>query len=52
MAGGVHDWTYLLGELGLLVRNEGIARGVFLLGLGVVLCSAFLIARDGLRGVR
>jgi len=28
VGGGEHDWTYLLGEAGLLARDQGIARGI------------------------
>lgn len=48
VAGGVHDWTYLLEKVGLLVQNEGVARIVFLLGTAIILYSVFLIVRDGL----
>ncbi|MFH1725520.1 MAG: hypothetical protein ABII00_12995 [Elusimicrobiota bacterium] len=47
VAGGVHDWTYLLERTGLLVQNEGVARIVFLAGSALILYSVFLIVRDG-----
>ncbi len=48
VAGGVHDWIYLLEKVGLLAQNEGVARIVFLLGTAIILYSVFLIVRDGL----
>lgn len=42
LGGGEHDWSYLLGELGLLARDQALADlvrliGVVLYGLSVVL---------------
>lgn len=46
VGGGVHDWTYLLTELGLIAHPEGAARSVFLLGSAVIFWSFWLIGRD------
>lgn len=46
VAGGVHDWTYLLETVGLLPNNEGVARMVFSLGSLVLLYSIFRIIRN------
>ena len=32
VGGGEHDWEYLLGRLGLLARDHGIARGITSVG--------------------
>lgn len=32
VGGGEHDWEYLLGRLGLLAHDQGIARGITSLG--------------------
>ena len=34
--GGLHDWNYLLGQLGLLKRCVGIARVIFFAGTGAM----------------
>lgn len=47
VAGGAHDWTYLLEEVGLLSKNEGVARVVFLLGLAFILYAVSQILRGG-----
>ena len=40
VAGGVHDWTYLLETVGLLIHDEGIGRAVQILGCLVMAFSA------------
>jgi hypothetical protein len=40
VAGGVHDWTYLLETTGLLIHDEGIGRGVQILGCLIMAFSA------------
>ena len=46
VGGGVHDWTYLLTELGLIAHTRGTARFIFLLGSAVIFYSFWLIGRD------
>jgi hypothetical protein len=43
VAGGVHDWTYLLETVGLLIRDEGIGRAVSILGCLVMAVSAVAV---------
>jgi hypothetical protein len=40
VAGGVHDWTYLLETVGLLIHDVGIGRGVQILGCLIMAFSA------------
>jgi hypothetical protein len=40
VGGGEHDWNYLLGELGLLARDQAISRAVVAMGVLLVLGSA------------
>ncbi|MFI5361447.1 MAG: hypothetical protein ACHQ49_05715 [Elusimicrobiota bacterium] len=40
VAGGVHDWTYLLETLGVLIHDEGIGRAVQILGCLIMAFSA------------
>lgn len=40
VAGGVHDWTYLLEILGLLIHDEGIGRLIQILGCLVMAAAA------------
>ena len=40
VGGGEHDWNYLLGELGLLAQDQGIARAIMLAGVLLVFGSA------------
>lgn len=40
VGGGEHDWNYLLGELGLLAQDHGIARGIVVAGMLLVLGSS------------
>jgi hypothetical protein len=40
VAGGVHDWTYLLETVGLLIHDEGIGRGVQILGCLIMAFAA------------
>jgi hypothetical protein len=40
VAGGVHDWTYLLETVGLLIHDEGIGRAVQILGCLLMAFSA------------
>ena len=39
VGGGEHDWAYLLGNMGLLERDQGVGQTVFLLGLLVFIAS-------------
>ncbi|MFA6093776.1 MAG: hypothetical protein WCU88_09460 [Elusimicrobiota bacterium] len=47
IGGGMHDWTYLFEVMGVLPKNEGIAKGVFVLGSLVMLAAAGAIAAGG-----
>lgn len=40
VAGGVHDWTYLLETIGLLIHDEGLGRAVQILGCLIMAFSA------------
>jgi hypothetical protein len=40
VAGGVHDWTYLLETVGLLIHDEGIGRAVQILGCLIMAFAA------------
>jgi hypothetical protein len=40
VGGGEHDWNYLLGELGLLPRDQSIAHAIVVTGVLLVLGSA------------
>ena len=40
VGGGEHDWNYLLGELGLLARDQKIAHTIVVTGVLVVLGSS------------
>ncbi len=40
VAGGVHDWTYLLETVGLLIHDEGLGRAVQLLGCLIMAFAA------------
>ena len=40
VAGGVHDWTYLLETTGLLIHDEGIGRAVQILGCLIMALAA------------
>ena len=42
VGGGEHDWNYLLGRMGLLAHDQGIAHGVVAFGVLLVLASATL----------
>ncbi len=42
VGGGIHDWTVLLGEWGLLRRDAEIARAVHLVGTVVVVASIWM----------
>lgn len=48
VGGGVHDWTYLLTETGLIAHTGGVARSIFILGSIVIFWSFYLIGRDAL----
>jgi hypothetical protein len=39
VGGGEHDWAYLLGSLGLLSHDQGIARGFRMVGVLLLLAS-------------
>jgi hypothetical protein len=43
VAGGVHDWTYLLETVGLLIHDEGLGRAVQIFGCLVMAFSAAAI---------
>lgn len=45
LAGGVHDWTYLLETTGLLINDVGIGRGAEILGCFIMSCGAVLAYR-------
>jgi len=47
VGGGEHDWTYLLGEIGLLPNNLGLAKLVFLLGTAVCFYAVYRIVKPG-----
>lgn len=40
LAGGVHDWTYLLETTGLLIHDEGIGRAIQVLGCLIMAFAA------------
>ncbi len=40
VAGGVHDWTYLLETTGLLIHDEAIGRGLSLIGCALMSFAA------------
>lgn len=40
VAGGVHDWTYLLETVGLLIHDEGLGRAVQIVGSLIMAFSA------------
>ncbi|MDO8585406.1 MAG: hypothetical protein Q7T82_00010 [Armatimonadota bacterium] len=42
VAGGVHDWTYLLETVGLLTHDVGIGRGAEIFGCLVMSCGLIL----------
>jgi hypothetical protein len=46
VGGGVHDWTYLLTETGLIAHPDRVARTLFLAGSAVIFYSVYLIALD------
>jgi len=48
VGGGEHDWAYLLGELGLLHRDQSIGQAVYLVGVSLFAVSilwGFMTAR-------
>lgn len=48
VGGGVHDWTYLLTELGLIAHPQGVQKFIFFCGSAVIFWSFWLILRDAL----
>lgn len=48
VGGGVHDWTYLLTEIGLIAHPAGVAKFIFLTGSAVIFWSLYLIGKDAL----
>lgn len=48
VGGGVHDWTYLLTETGLIAHTRGTARAIFSAGSAIIFYSLFSVGRDGL----
>ena len=49
VGGGVHDWTYLLTELGLIAHPGGVQKLIFFCGSAVIFWSFYLIARDAVK---
>jgi hypothetical protein len=50
VGGGEHDWEYLLGRLGLLAHDQGIARGITSFGyLLLFVATAWGLAAAGRR---
>jgi hypothetical protein len=49
VGGGVHDWTYLLTETGLIAHTGGVGRFIFILGSIVIFFSFYLIGRDAVK---
>ena len=50
VAGGVHDWTYLLERTHLLIHDEGVGRAIDWLGCAVIAFALVSIARRLMRG--
>lgn len=48
VGGGVHDWTYLLTETGLIAHTRGTARAIFAAGSVVIFCSLLSLGWDAL----
>jgi len=48
VGGGVHDWTYLLTETGLISHTRGTARTIFAAGSVIIFCALFSVLRDGM----
>jgi len=48
VGGGVHDWTYLLTEMGLIAHTRGTAKTIFAAGSVVIFYSLYSLGRDGL----
>ncbi|OGS11127.1 MAG: hypothetical protein A2285_04025 [Elusimicrobia bacterium RIFOXYA12_FULL_57_11] len=48
VGGGVHDWTYLLTETGLITHTAGTEKSIFFAGSTVILFSLYLIGKDAL----
>jgi len=48
VGGGVHDWTYLLTELGLIAQPQAVQKFIFFCGSAVIFWSFWLIGRDAL----
>lgn len=42
VGGGEHDWNYLLGRMGLLTHDQGIAHGFVTIGVLLVLAATAL----------
>jgi len=42
VGGGEHDWNYLLGSTGLLAHDVGIARGIRLVALALIVSAGVL----------
>ena len=49
VAGGVHDWTYLLGKTGLIVYTRGVGRTIFAAGSAIIFFALISVAWDGFR---
>ncbi|MBI5246807.1 MAG: hypothetical protein HY923_06465 [Elusimicrobia bacterium] len=52
VAGGVHDWTYLLETLGLLIHDEGLGAAVQIFGCLVMAVAAVAAVRLHFQGRR
>ncbi len=48
VAGGVHDWTYLLTATGLIAHTPQVEKFIFLLGSATIFLSFYFIGRDAL----
>jgi hypothetical protein len=48
LGGGVHDWTYLLTETGLIAHTRSTARTIFAAGSVMIFCSLLSIGLDAL----
>ncbi|MCK5357196.1 MAG: hypothetical protein KAJ48_02275 [Elusimicrobiales bacterium] len=49
VAGGVHDWTYLLTATGLIAHTHFIGKLIFFLGSVIIFLSFYFIARDAIK---
>ncbi len=49
VAGGVHDWTYLLTTMRLIAHTHFIGKLIFFLGSAIIFISFFFMARDAMQ---